>query len=131
MHFIVWNTSSPLNVRVHLQIVVTDSFLDSSFLLLDPTYCLVMKIPNPSPVMPAPGTVPQSLAAALQQPVAAANLVVVDGAPVDDGGVYTDRANVMQALTSGVLSPADVYHDISFGSGGWESAMAGVIERMA
>jgi hypothetical protein len=129
MHFIVWNTNSPLNVGTHLQIIVTDA-LDASFLLLDPTYCFVMRIPNAAGSMPASGMVPESVAASLQQPVPADHLVVLDDAPVDDGGTFTGRASVIQALTGGVLRPSDVYYDPSFGSDGWETAMSGVLERM-
>jgi len=130
MHFIVWNTNSPLNIGVHLQMVVTDAFEDAAFLLLDPTMGVVMRIPNASQSMPAPGLVAQSVATSLQVPITAANLVVLDDAPVDDGGTYTDRANVIHALTSGVLSPADVYYDPTSGTNGWETAMAGVLDRL-
>lgn len=116
VHFLVWLESTPLNVGVHSQLLITN-VLDDAYLLLDPMYAFALRIPYVG--TPQAGlTQIENAAYMMQTPIAQDNLVVFDAA------ASAAAPQVLQTMVSGSMGLDYIYHDALYGSEGWDGVIA-------
>jgi len=123
VHILVWLQNVPLATGFHSQLIVSNVF-DDGYLLLDPTYAYVLRIPFVGAGPQSSLTVIENAAIMLQTPIAAQNVAVLDPAGI------VDRSQMLTAVTSGVLGPQYIYHDSLFGSEGWDTRIAGIFNTL-
>lgn len=124
VHFLVWLDSVPLDTGFHSQLVISN-VLNDAYLLLDPTYGYVLRIPFVG-AGPQPGlTVIENAATMLQTPIAQQNLAVLD-----PNGT-ADKPQMFQTLLSGALGPQFIEHDSIYGSEGWDTRIAQIFATLA
>lgn len=122
VHFLVWLESTPLNVGVHSQLLITN-VLDEAYLLLDPMYAFALRIPylgTPQAAL----TAIENAASMMQTPIDQNNLVVFDST------ASAAAPQMLQALTGGAMGPQYIYHDALYGSEGWDTAISVIFDNM-
>ncbi len=117
IHFLVWLENAPLDIGLHSQLIITN-VLESAYLLLDPLYGLVLRIPYSGNYPQSGATAIENAAALLQVPIDPSNLVLLD-----PSGTMSDP-RITATMLSGQLSPTYIYHDALFGSEGWDLHIA-------
>ena len=123
VHVLVWLDNVPLNTGFHSQLIVSNVFEDA-YLLLDPTYAYVLRIPFVGAGPQNSLTVIENAAAMLQTPIAQDNLAVLD-----PNGTAT-KPLTFQTILGGQLGPQYIMHDSLFGSEGWDTRIAGIFNTL-
>jgi hypothetical protein len=123
VHVLVWWVDVPLNDGVHSQLVVTN-VLDDAYLLLDPTYGYALRIPFVGAGPQASLTVIENAATMMQTPMAQDDLAVLAS-----GGIPL-TSTMVQTVLSGALGPQYIYHDADYGSEGWDTRIAQVLDSL-
>lgn len=124
VHFVAWLQNVPLNTGFHAQLVIAN-VLNDAYLLLDPTYAYVLRIPFVGAGPDAGLTVIENAATMLQTPIAQQNLAVLN-----PGGTASSP-QMFQTLLSGALGPQFIEHDSIYGSEGWDTRIAQIFATLA
>jgi hypothetical protein len=123
VHFLVWLDSAPLNSASHAQLIIAN-VLDNAYLLLDPTYAYVLRIPYVGAGPQASLSTVENAATMLQTPITRENLAVLD--PAGTAAV----PQLQQAVISGALGPQYISHDPTSGSESWDARIAQVFDDL-
>ena len=119
LHFLVWLDTVPLSTGAHTQLVITH-VLDNAYLLLDPMYAFVLRIPfagsGPQPHL----TLAENVASMMQMPIEQTNLALLDPSG-------TDGTAVSQAMIGGTLGPQ--YLD-DRSSSDWDRGIAQILDNL-
>jgi len=123
VHFVAWLENVPLNTGLHAQLVIAN-VLNDAYLLVDPTYAYVLRIPFVGAGPQAGLTVIENAATMLQTPIAQQNLAVLD-----PGGTVSSP-QMFQTLLGGAVGPEFIEHDSIYGSEGWDTRIAQIFDTL-
>ncbi len=122
LHFLVWLDSVPLNTGFHSQLIITD-VLDSAYLLADPTYGYVARVPFVGSGPQASLTTVENAATFLQTPSDPSNVAVLDP------NRTSTTPEMLTTLISGAIGPQYIYHDSIYGCEGWDARIEQIIDN--
>jgi hypothetical protein len=122
LHFLVWLDTVPLNTGYHSQLIITD-VIDNAYLLVDPTYGYVARVPFVGAGPLASLTTVENAATFLQTPSDASNLAILDP------NRTSSTPEMRTTLLSGALGPQYIYHDSIYGCEGWDARIAQIIDN--
>ena len=111
VHFVVWLQNVPLNTGVHSQLIISN-VLEGAYLLLDPLYGYVLRIPYVGAGPSADLSVIENATTMMQTPIASENLVLLD----PQGTASTPQ--MLKTVISGVMGPQYIYGRLSVWIGG-------------
>ena len=124
LHFLTWLATVPLNTGAHTQLVITN-VLDQAYLLLDPQYAYILRIPFIGAGQQSSLTVAENVATMLQTPLSSGNLVLLD--PTATNGV----PQMLQVVLSGALGPEYLDQGPASGSDFWDDNISQVVYNMS
>jgi hypothetical protein len=123
VHVLVWLGNVPLATGYHAQLIMTN-VLDDAYLLLDPTFGLVLRVPFVGAGPQAGLPVVESATTMMQTPIAQDNLVLLN--PAATAGWQ----QMLSTLLGGGVGPQYVDYDPVYGSLGWDAEIAQIFDGM-
>jgi len=124
LHFLTWLSTVPLNTGAHTQLVVTN-VMDRAYLLLDPQYAYVLRIPFVGSGPQSSLTLAENVATMMQTPLSPDNLALLDPAAT------STVPQMRQVVLSGALGPEYLDQGATSGSDFWDDNIAQVIYDMS